>query len=126
MPVAQQRLTASSDINRIVQGEELSLTVELFDEISKQVLNVADATAVVASFAGVLVDDEPTTVTASLLDDDIQLLEDGRIRIDLSDEKTDALKTGDAQSWQIAITLADGSTRIVQLLESLEVVASLF
>ena len=50
----------------------------------------------------------------------------GRLAVELGSDDTQDLKIGEGQSWQVAVTLADGSTRIAQLLEQLDVAASLF
>ncbi len=61
------------------------------------------------------------------LGDGVELATDpGRLSVSLTALETSALKLGEGQSWQVEVTLADDSVRIVQLLESLDVVASLF
>jgi hypothetical protein len=124
MPVQASRLTASVDVQRIVQGEQLTMEVELFDEITGQALPGVDtATAVEARFVGT--DGNPVTFT--LADAEIALDSDaGRVRITLSAAKSATIQAGEQVSWQIKITLADGSIRIVRVIEQLDVVAPLF
>ncbi len=117
MPIPQQNITATADINRIVQGEALTITVEIFDQASKRALNLEGSPDIMASFPGT---EAPVEIT------EIEILDAGRLNIMLESADTVALKLGAEQSWQIEVTLADNSVRIVQLLEVLEVVASLF
>lgn len=122
MPVQKSKLTATCNINRIVQGEALTLLVEVFDDVTKQVLDFSDdaLTAATATFPGT---EDDVTVD---LDDGLAVSDDpGRLTIALDAEQTAALATGDEQSWEIRLELG-GETRIVQLVEVLEVVASLF
>ena len=39
MPVAAAKLAANADIRSIVQGEALTITVEIYDSVTKQVLD---------------------------------------------------------------------------------------
>lgn len=125
MPVPKSKLTATANINKIVQGEALTLIVEVYDDATKQVLDFGDDGAdlddAVATFPGT---DAPVSV--SLGDGEIDTTDDpGRLAIDLSAVDTAALNVGEAQSWQLELTLG-GVVRIVQLTEVLEVAASLF
>lgn len=124
MPVKANRLTATCDIARIVQGEAMTLVVEVFDEVSGEAFNLAEMTAATATFLG-SVDSEgvtvPVEVTATANGDP------GRLNIELATDDTLAMRIGDGQSWQIDIELDSGTTvRRVQLVEQLDVVASLF
>lgn len=127
MPIKNTSLVASADIGRVVQGEALAITAEIYDEVSSQVLDLAGATAVVATFPGTPdANGAPTTVTATLGAGVALDTNPGRLVVTLSAVKTAALKVGEGQGWQLKITLADASIRIVQLIEQLDVVASLF
>lgn len=120
MPVQRSDLRASVDINRIVQGEALTLTVELFDNVTSQAFDMTGATVAKASFVG-------TAAPVVLgIGSGVALATDtGRLLVTLSKANTAALKVGDAQSWQIEVTVGS-VTRIVQIDESLDVEASLF
>ncbi len=120
MPVTEYRLTATADTKRIVQGEALTLTVELFDEVSRQALPLDELDDASAQFAGT-----DATVTKELSDGVEVAADAGRLLVTLTAADTAALKLGDAQSWQVTVTI-DDDVRIVQLLEQLDVVASLF
>ena len=121
MGVTESRLTATADIRRIVKGEALTITVELFDEVSGRVLTLEGATAATASFPGT---DAPVEKE---LGAGVELSADpGRLTITLDESDTEALAEGDGQAWQVAVTLADESIRIAQLGDALDVKPSLF
>ncbi len=126
MPVKAERLTATCNVSRIVQGESLTLTVELFDEVSGEAFALADLDTAEAKFVGtpVLVGEvlTPVVVTASATAQG----DPGRLLITLTDVATAAMLVGDGTSWQLSITLDSGTIRIVQLVDQLDVVASLF
>lgn len=120
MPIQKARLTATADVSKIVQGEELTITVEIFDTYSGEVLTLDAATVATASFPGT------TATVVKELSDGVTVSEQpGRLEVTLDDTDTAAMRVGEAQSWQIEVTV-DGETRIVQLEEALDVVASLF
>ncbi len=121
MPIPESRLTATADIRRIVQGEVITLTVEIFDEVTRQVVDLTDAADALITLPGTT---EPVTL---MLGSGVELADDpGRLLVSLTAEQTAALKVAEGQSWQVQVMLADDSVRIVQLFESLDVVASLF
>ena len=128
MPIPETRLTATSDIRRVTQGEELTITVELFDEVSGQVLDLDGATAATATFVGTPLPDAPTLpvpVTATLDDGEITILQDGRLAVRLTSEKTALLMVGD-RWWQIMVELANGDVRIAQVCDQFDVVRPIF
>ncbi len=123
MTVKAERLIATCNVDRVVQGEALTLVVEVFDEVSGQAFDLADLDTAEALFEGTPdPDGTPITVSANGATND----DPGRLEVELSEANTAALKVGDGKSWQLVITLNDGTIRIVQLLEQLDVVASLF
>lgn len=119
--IATTDLEANADINRIVQGEAVTITVEVFDRISQQVQDFATLapSAATASFFGT-----SAPVVKSLGSGVVVATDPGRLAITLSVTDTRAMLVGDDQSWQIAYTIG-AVTRIVQL-DGLDVVASLF
>jgi hypothetical protein len=116
MPIAQQKLTANCNISRIVQGEALTLLVEIFDSISGQVLDLTDLDTATAQLPGTDTTVELTGVSAG---------EDGRLAFPMTAFDSAALKVAESQSWQVKMTFTGGTVRIVQLLERLDVEASL-
>ncbi len=121
MPVPESRLTATADIRRIVQGEDIVITAELFDEVTSQVVDLEGATAVVVQMPGTSATVELTLGAGVTLSSD-----PGRLLVALNASQTADLLVGEDLDWQITVTLADASVRIVQLVDALEVVASLF
>lgn len=127
MPVPKSKLTATANINKIVQGEALTLIVEVYDDATKQVLDFgddgADLDEAVATFPAT---DADAPVSVSLTGGDIDTTDDpGRLAITLDADATALLNVGEAQSWELELTIG-GTVRIVQLVEVLEVAASLF
>lgn len=123
MTVKAERLTATCNISKVVKGEALTLVVEVFDEVSGQAFDLADLDDATATFLGLVAADgtsTPVEVNATANGDP------GRVDIELTADDTNAMRVAEGQSWQLSIVLGDGTHRIVQLVEQLDVVASLF
>lgn len=123
MTVKAERLTATCNVSKVVQGEALTMVVEVSDEVSGEAFDLSDLDEATATFLGVVLDDGTTmpvevTCTANS--------EPGRLNVPLLADDTAAMRAGDETSWQLSITLNDGTIRIVQLVDQLDVVASLF
>lgn len=114
-------LAARMDINRIVQGEAIVLTVEVYDRISGVLADFATSapSTVTAEFVGTSAPVEKTLGSGVAVDSN-----PGRLTVTLSASDTQALKLGDEQNWQLSYTIGS-VTRIVQP-DDLDVVASLF
>jgi hypothetical protein len=121
MSVTESRLIGSCDIRRIIQGERLLQTIELLDEVSGQALTVIGASAASVTYPGTL-----APVVKTLGDGIIIIDEPGRLTVNLSETDTALMKNGCGQAFQVQVTLADGSIRIAQLRDQLDVMASLF
>lgn len=122
MPIQKTALTATADVSRIVQGEELTITVEIADKFTGQVLDLEGATVATATFRAT---DVETPVEKTLAAGVTLSEQPGRLEVTLDEDDTAALLVGEAQSWQVEVTVA-GETRIVILEEALDVVAALF
>ena len=121
MPIQKTRLIATADVDRIVQGEALVVTVEIFDSISKQALDLTAVDSAIATFAGT------DAAVVKTLEDGVAIdtEQSGRLAITLRESDTADMLVGEAQSWQVEVTV-EGQTRILQLEDALDVVASLF
>lgn len=120
MSVAAFRLTANADVDRIVAGEALTITTELFDTNTGQVYPLDDATGASAVFLGTNAPIIKTSGSGVALDSS-----PGRLRVTLSSADTLALLQGDGISWEVHVTKPDGSKRIAQLGQALDVVPAL-
>lgn len=124
MPVTEDRLTASCDIRRIVKGEAVTITIELFDQISKQVQDLTDADTITvrlpSATAGESIDIE--------LGAGVEVLTDtpGRIALTIMESQTLLMMAGCEQSFQIELVFTNGTKRIVIVHETLDVLAPLF
>lgn len=119
--IAETDLQANADINRIVQGEALTITVEVFDRISQQVADFVTSAPsdVTATFFG-----SASPVVKTLSGGVAVGADPGRLAITLDAADTLALKLGVGQNWQVSYTIGT-TTRIVQL-DGLDVLPSLF
>lgn len=120
MPVAAFRLTANADVDRIVAGEALTITTELFDSNTGQVYPVDDATGASAVFLGTnapVIKSSGAGVAADT--------QPGRLRVTLTSADTLELLQGNGITWEVHVTKADGSVRIAQLCQALDVAPAL-
>lgn len=122
MPIQKTALTATADVSRIVQGEELTITVEIADKFTGQVLDLEGATVATATFRAT---DVETPVEKTLAAGVTLSEQPGRLEVTLDEGDTAALLVGEAQSWQVEVSVGQ-ETRIVILEEALDVVAALF
>lgn len=119
MPITEQRLVARADIRRVVRGEQLDVTIEVFDEISNEALDLSELDTAAAALPGA--NGTPVNVTPTVITDAA-----GRLLMPLATADTQLLNVGTDQSYELELTFDDGTVRIVQLVEALDVDDPLF
>ena len=117
MTIQKKRIVGYLDTPWIIQGEDVTLGVQLVDEFTRAPMNLSGVDAARAIFFN-----EDGTTLEKELDDGIELGDAlaGVVAIELTDAETLLLAPGYEQSFQLNVS-AGSVTTIVQFLEQLEV-----
>lgn len=125
MPIREIRIIGSADVRRIVKGSDVTINVELYDQYSKQVLDLDQAPSGVTAASALFVRDDGTALVKTLGAGVTAPIGPGRLAVDLTGADTALLRAGDLQSYELRVDF-NGKVQIVKMDESLEVTDPLF